>query len=139
MINVLYIVWKNENDLGIPIIDEQHRAIVATINSLYFFIQEGWGLSALTPTLNIIKSYSGFHFKTEEGILSKIGYSNIHKHIMAQKKFSKDLDTIAHEAIDCRDPSVLLKFLKTWWIMHLEEEHREYATCLDTIKDKESG
>ena len=57
MINPLYIVWKDEFNLDIPILDEQHHAIVATINSLYFFIQEGWGLAALTPTLKIIKTY----------------------------------------------------------------------------------
>lgn len=84
MMNVLYIVWKPHDDIGVPIIDEQNRAIVATINSLYYFIQEGWGLSALAPTLNIIKSYSSFHFKTEEGILAKAGYPELHKHIMAQ-------------------------------------------------------
>lgn len=136
MMNVLYIVWKPQDDLGIPIIDEQHRAIVATINSLYYFIQEGWGLSALAPTLNIIKSYSSFHFKTEEGILSKAGYQELHKHIMAQKQFTKDVDAAAHEAIAYKDPFLLLKFLKEWWVSHLKKEHLEYATSLDKLKEK---
>jgi hemerythrin len=133
--NVLYIVWQPHDDLGIPIIDEQHRAIVTTINSLYFFIQEGWGLSALTPTLNIIKSYSSFHFKTEEGILSKAGHQEIHKHVTAQKQFTKDVDAAAHEALAYKDPFILLKFLKDWWIFHLKQEHLEYAETLDKLKE----
>lgn len=136
MMNALYIVWKPQDNLGIPIIDEQHRAIVATINSLYYFIQEGWGLSALAPTLNIIKTYSNFHFKTEEGILSKAGYQELHMHIMAQKQFTKDVDTAAHEAISDKDPLLLLKFLKDWWISHLKKEHLEYAASLYKLKDK---
>jgi len=134
MVNILYIVWKPEDDLGVAIIDEQHRAIVATINSLYYFIQEGWGLSALAPTLSIIKSYSGFHFKTEEGILSKAGYPDIHKHVSAQKKFSLEVDAVAREAIAYRDPALLLKFLRDWWVGHLKIEHQEYAAYLDKLK-----
>ncbi|MDI1308413.1 MAG: hemerythrin family protein [Methylotenera sp.] len=136
MMNVLYIVWKTHDELGIGIIDEQHHAIVATINSLYYFIQEGWGLSALAPTLNIIKSYSNFHFKTEEGILSKAGYEELHKHIVAQKQFTKDVDAAAQEAIAYKDPFILLKFLKDWWVFHLKTEHLEYALSLDKLKEK---
>lgn len=134
MMNVLYIVWKSHDDIGVLIIDEQHRAIVATINSLYYFIQEGWGLTALAPTLNIIKSYSSFHFKTEEGILTKAGYKELHKHIMAQKQFTKDVDAAAHEAIAYKDPFILLKFLKDWWLSYLKKEHLEYAVNLDKFK-----
>lgn len=135
MHNVLYIVWKDENNLAVPIIDEQHHAIVATINSLYYFIQEGWGLSALSPTLNIIKSYSAFHFKTEEGMLHKLNYPELSKHIAAQKKFSRDADAVAQEAIAYKDPAILLKFLKDWWVQHLETEHQEYSEYLAKLRD----
>ena len=63
--SMLYIVWNDINKLGIPIIDEQHRGIVATINSFHYFIQEGHGLEALKPTLNILEQYTCIHFKTE--------------------------------------------------------------------------
>ena len=38
--NLLYIVWNEKNNIGVPIIDEQHRGIVIAINSLYYFINE---------------------------------------------------------------------------------------------------
>lgn len=59
----LYIVWNQKQSINVPILDEQHHAIVAAINSLYFFINQGWGLSALTPTLKIIKTKYWFSFK----------------------------------------------------------------------------
>ena len=37
MNNNVFIVWKNSNDCGINIIDEQHRGIVSTINTLFYF------------------------------------------------------------------------------------------------------
>ena len=50
----LYIVWNKKQTISVPILDDQHHAIVAAINSLYFFINQGWGLSALSPTLKVI-------------------------------------------------------------------------------------
>jgi hypothetical protein len=55
---------------------------------------------------------------------------------MAQKQFTKDVDAAAHEAVAYKDPFMLLKFLKEWWISHLKKEHLEYATSLDKLKEK---
>jgi hemerythrin len=134
MMNTLYIVWQEDSNLHIPIIDEQHRAIVATINSLFYFIQEGWGVGALRPTLAMIKSNSMFHFKTEEGLLEKVGYPDLKKHAELQKKFLIDIDAAARESIEFQDPTLLLKFLKNWWLHHLRSEHQLYTPYLKRIK-----
>jgi len=55
MKNILYIVWSDNNSVGIPIIDEQHRGIISTINSLHFFIQAGHGDEILKPTLIMLE------------------------------------------------------------------------------------
>lgn len=39
MKGALCIVWSDTNNLGIPIIDEQHRGIISASNSLYFSMQ----------------------------------------------------------------------------------------------------
>ena len=132
--NPLYIVWNEGQHIGIPILDEQHHALVATINSLYFFIQEGWGVSALKPTLNIVKIYSAFHAKTEEGILMKLKYPSLVTHIDNQKQFEKKVDEITDEAILYRDPQILLSFLRDWWRSHLLEEHKQYTVYFDKLK-----
>jgi hemerythrin len=133
----LYIVWKDGFNLNIPIIDEQHHAIVATINSLYFFIQEGWGLSALKPTLNIIKMYSAFHAKTEEGLLMNLQYPELHHHITCQKKFERNVDEATNEALLNRDASILLKFLRDWWVGHLTVEHLEYKEVFKKLEESQ--
>ncbi len=134
MINPLYIVWKDEHSVGVPILNEQHHALVATINSLYYFIQEGWGLAALKPTVNIILSYSKFHQKTEEGMLTKLGYPAVIHHIESQENFEKNITAAMDEAILYADPNILLKFLRTWWVGHLQEEHVKYTPYFDKLK-----
>ena len=49
-----------------PILDKQHRAIVAAFNSLYFFIHKGWDLSALAPSHKLIETNVGFNLKADE-------------------------------------------------------------------------
>lgn len=132
MIRPLYIVWKDEFNVNVPIIDEQHRAVVATINSLYYFIQEGWGLNALEPTLRIIKMYSSFHAKTEEGMLAHAQCESIDDHIATQAQFEHNVLEAKEEAMELKDPQILLTFLRKWWLKHLNEEHKQYAQYYET-------
>lgn len=132
MIRPLYIVWKDEFNVNVPIIDEQHRAVVATINSLYFFIQEGWGLLALEPTLKIIRMYSSFHAKTEEGMLTQTECQFVNDHIKAQAEFEHNVIEAKEEAVALKDPQILLTFLRKWWLKHLNEEHKRYTEFYET-------
>jgi hemerythrin-like metal-binding protein len=133
--NPLYIVWKNDqHSVGVPILDEQHHSLVATINSLYYFIQEGWGLSALKPTVKILITYSQFHQKTEEGMLTSLGYPAVIHHIESQEKFEKNITESMEESLLYADPNILLKFLRTWLTSHLQEEHVKYTPFFDKLK-----
>ena len=134
MMKPLYIVWHNDHNIGVPILDEQHHALIATINSLYYFIQEGWGLAALKPTVKIILSYSKFHQKTEEGMLTNLGYPAVIHHIENQEKFEKDVTAAMDEALLYADANVLLKFLRTWWVSHLQEEHVKFTPYFDKLR-----
>ncbi len=134
MIKPLYIVWNESYMLHNPIIDEQHRALVASINSLYFFIQEGWGLAALEPTLKIVKNYASFHAKTEQGLLSQSNCNCINDHKQKEKVFESQLDQEMKEALAMKDPQILLTFLRKWWLQHLED-HKSYAEYYETAQE----
>jgi hemerythrin-like metal-binding protein len=128
-------VWNKKQSISIPILDEQHHSIVAAINSLYFFINQGWGLSGLTPTLQVIKTNVGFHLKTEEGILEKLGanYKIMVKHSEIQNDFNLRADSAKEQAINEQDPMILLKFLRDWWEQHHIKTHAEYQRYLSAI------
>ena len=48
----LYIIWEEGYNLGIPIIDEQHRAIVATINTYHYFVTGGKGRGRIKANIH---------------------------------------------------------------------------------------
>ncbi len=130
MKRILYITTNENQQSGCTILDEQHHGIAATINSLHYFIQKGYGLDALKPSLRILNEYLEFHLKTEEMILADNGYElsteQLQKHADNRIKFKK----IAHEATLNRDPELLLRFLKEWWLQHLKEHQSSYNTHL---------
>lgn len=126
----LFIVWQDSYNVDCPIINEQHKGIVSTINSLHYFIQQGHELTFLKPTVDLSKMYMGFHFVTEQGILAKTKYSGLKDDEALQKQLFAKLKLICQDACIHRDPELLLNFLKRWWINHIAEEHRKYARFL---------
>ena len=129
----LYIVWNEGNELGIPIIDEQHRGIVSTINSLHYLIQEELGIEALKPTLTILEQYTQIHFLTEESLMAKIGYPGIEKHVGLHKELMRRTVAITKESMSHEDPVITLHFLRQWWIGHINAVDRQYVPYFKKI------
>ncbi|MFT7228413.1 MAG: hypothetical protein ACI8PW_001000 [Methylophilaceae bacterium] len=70
-------------------------------------------MSALSPTLKVIKTNVGFYLKTKEGILEKIrkNYKVLLKHNEIQNAFNLRADSAIQQALNEQDPIVLLTFL----------------------------
>ncbi len=138
MESMLYITWSDKNILGITIIDEQHRGIVTTINSFHYFIQKGCGRDAIKPTLNMLEQYTKLHFQTEETLLEESGYRSfdepwLSRHVNLHKELMRKTIAITRDPKACEDPYIALKFLKTWWLDHINVEDRQYV---DYVKGK---
>jgi hemerythrin-like metal-binding protein len=124
---MLYIVWNQENQLGIPIIDEQHRGIVSAINSLYYFIQQGQGAEALKPTITVLAQYTALHFKTEEALMELAKYPGLAEHIILHQALRGKTLNLTRDPMSQGDENTLLAFLKDWWLGHINNEDRKYA------------
>jgi len=125
---MLYIVWSDSNNTGIPIIDEQHRGIVATINSYHYFSQKGHGLDALKPTFVILEQYTDIHFKTEESLMYEAKYSGVDAHIVYHRELVKKTLSIVHDPAAYGGETAVLKFLKDWWLTHINKQDSKYAS-----------
>ncbi|WP_310600639.1 bacteriohemerythrin [Desulfobulbus sp.] len=126
----LYIIWSEENNLGIPIVDEQHRAIISTINTLHYFMRNKNGTMITSSTVTILNEYTKFHFITEEGIIKNWKYPEAESHIKLHNElYIKTIDMTSKLRIH-NDNSELLQFLKNWWIRHICIEDKKYASFI---------
>lgn len=123
----LYIIWDDKYKVGVAIIDEQHRGIVTAINSLHHFIREGHGEEALQPTLTILEQYIRIHFSTEERLMADAGYPAINEHILMHRELSGKTNKLLRDSISANDTNSVLKFLRDWWMNHINIEDRKYS------------
>jgi len=126
----LLIIWKPEYNLGIPIIDEQHRGIVTTINTLYFQMQHKHGESILKPVIAMINEYARLHFSLEEEFLKQINYPDFDNHCELHRSLLADQARVANESLVSHDPLKLMNFLKQWWIEHICEKDKAFKSYL---------
>lgn len=133
MAKPLLIVWQNDFLQDEPIIDEQHRGVLASINSLHYFLQQGQGLEVLMPTIKICMSYMMFHGSTEEGILRAANYSDIDSFVAGYKKDVAKFKEVCKSAMLHHEPEEVLLFLRKWWQQHMEL-HKEITPLFEECK-----
>jgi hemerythrin len=120
----LFIVWKPEYNLGISIIDEQHRGIVTTINSLFYAMQNKHGEKILESVVNMVTEYTHIHFDVEEDFLRKFGFTDFEKHHEWHEELKHTLSSAGNKSLWERNPQEFLEFLKEWWIDHICKKDR---------------
>ncbi len=118
----LFIVWNPKYNIGIPIIDEQHRGIVTTINSMYFGIKNHFIAQTFEPVIHTMIDYTRIHFKIEETFMEKLDivyakrHHELHEELLGQLIYTGDQSQLN------RNPHQFLDFLKGWWISHICNE-----------------
>ena len=122
----LFIVWSDIHDTGINIIDEQHRGIVGTINSLFYFINNSHGDVAVMPTLAMIEHYTQVHFLSEEELMAQSGYPGQDEHKQLHQNLVLEMNRIKPHSRDYNGPVDLLQFLKIWWTNHINKIDHSY-------------
>ena len=127
--HTLLLSWDAVNEVGIPIIDEQHRGIVTLINSFDFSIQSGQQTEFFLHTIfTMMDGYTKLHFATEEEILRRIEYEDLEQHKALHTDLIKKSFSVANESMRLRDPEIYLRFLQGWWMSHINSRDQQYAS-----------
>lgn len=123
------IEWKPEFSVKIKEIDEQHKKLVSTINTLHNSMAEGKGRDVLAEIFDNLIEYTTNHFATEERFMVALSYPSYLEHKKAhdscvaeviefKKKFDKG---------DMRITIALSIFLVGWLHEHLLQMDMKYV------------
>ncbi len=124
---VMLFEWKCEYTSGIPIIDEQHRGLLAALNSLHYAIVNDFGDNMLEPTIEMVKAYALTHFMTEEILFAQHGYPDAEQHAELHRKLTDTIFDVGQESVLNQDPNHFLQFLKNWLNQHIIVEDRKHC------------
>lgn len=126
----LFLRWSEENETGISVIDEQHRAIMGIINSFYFHRNDKDIERFLVPTAETMKAFGLTHFRTEEDLMRASGYPGYEEHAAEHQRLREELWAIERESRQSGDAMGFLLHLKDYWQKHVEGADREYVEHL---------
>ncbi len=115
----IFIAWKPDYEMGVLIIDEQHRGIVAAINSLYYATQHGMGGAMLPHVVGLVTEYASIHFRTEEELFGKCGFPDEEEHRELHAALSRKTVSVGRNSVENRDPREFLHFMRDWWVEHI--------------------
>jgi len=130
----LFIIWEDEYNLGIPIIDEHHRAIVSLINTLSYGILNNHAKKLLHPLSSMVLEYTRIHFRVEEEFLEEINFTDAQAHRALHCELLDKYRTTSTDFLHNRDPHEFMDFLRDWWINHICHEDLKYKEFLLTAE-----
>ena len=122
-----YMQWNHELEMGIPVIDNQHKRIVEYINVLADADQTGDNQTTM-QALNGLLDYTATHFQFEEELQEKAGYPFFKAHNKVHAVFIRRISTFRERAANGENITAeLLAMLKVWLSNHIKGDDRDYA------------
>lgn len=128
-----YWKWDAELDLGIPMIDAQHKHIVDFINYLHEAIQNHDEF-LISHALIGLSDYTITHFAFEEKLLEISKYPLITAHKEVHTAFTKRIDSFRQQHEAGKDIArAMMMELKLWLTQHIKNEDRNYLPFVKNI------
>jgi hemerythrin len=126
--------WKTDYEVGIAIIDDQHKVLVHLINKLHHLIETTLEQASFEALLQELFDYTRYHFTTEEQLMEDAGYPNdeIERHKKQHQRFvvelngtQTDLETLTKD-----DAVIIQNFLVNWLKNHILKVDMDLAEFL---------
>lgn len=131
------IIWNSTLEMGIGVIDSQHRRIVAYINSL----EEARLAHDKVRVGNVIEQlidYTQSHFGFEESLMEEAGYRFLKPHQKVHELFIRRVTGFTVRAAKGEDiAEELQKMLTNWLLNHISHEDRDYAPAVKRLTAQE--
>ena len=124
--------WSEKFNLGIDVIDNQHRQILDYINALEKIRATG-AREQIKDVFDDLIDYTQSHFSFEENLLAQVNYQFLPSHRSLPELFVKRLK--AYRQRFDNGESVeddLHRLLSKWLINHIQHDDQDY---IDAVRD----
>lgn len=124
------IKWEEDYGLGVESIDEQHKQLFEIANRIYGLLKNEFITDKYDEIIEIIdelKSYTIYHFESEEDYMRSIGYKKFLSQKVAHNDFLAKMESIDIEQIDNGHNEYLigiLDFVSEWLVQHIIKEDK---------------
>jgi hemerythrin len=133
------VEWDDKYSVKIPLIDSQHKELIAHTNRLYQGCLNGTEEEKKTfflDTVQSVEDYVKFHFSAEEKMLENVRYPYRVKHKRQHEEFVQQMcqEVKDYEKGKKFVPNAFVRFLRDWILSHIAMEDTKYARYIFDLK-----
>ena len=123
------LTWKDGYSVNNEELDNHHKTLMTTLNSLYAECLEVDSDGCVGPKLDAFLAFADYHFTAEEEYMRSIQYFEIDAHIEQHRGFAYKLAEM--KRVQCSNEieltRELITFIGKWLLHHVFEEDKKYA------------
>ncbi len=128
------IKWHESLSIGVAVIDNQHKELVARFDQLLKACEANQGVSELNRTMAFLNEYVIKHFHDEEELQRKHNYPNYDAHRKEHESFTTRIKSlqqeIVREGMSTRHIIETNNILITWLVDHISSSDAEIGKFL---------
>jgi diguanylate cyclase (GGDEF)-like protein/hemerythrin-like metal-binding protein/PAS domain S-box-containing protein len=118
------IPWSIEQELGVAVLDQQHRRLAQMVNGLAASVTAAEDGAQIQALLDDLGRFAAYHFDTEEGLMDTYGFPGARAHKEQHRKLKDDLLAIRNQ-VDTSELSRTLSAVKEWLLTHIQVADRD--------------
>lgn len=130
--------WEEHLELGIPLIDSQHRTLVRITDNLHFVCTNGKKTNhyRFIQAVRELLDYAHYHFSTEEKIMALLEFPERHDHAKEHEDFFQEILNRSKDFDDEKNfvPCQFVQFLQEWIFYHIEVSDRVFTDFFQNMK-----
>lgn len=130
--------WEKKLEVGIALIDGQHKKIIESANAFFISYKCGDAHTKTAECLSFLEQYVLYHFQAEEAFQVDCGYPDYRTHQAAHNSLSTQVKFHATKLLDSQfaqeDIDSFHTFITDWIVTHILEEDTRFADYYLTAK-----
>ncbi|MGA7983529.1 MAG: bacteriohemerythrin [Chromatiaceae bacterium] len=116
--------WSPDDELGVAVIDQQHRRLAEMVNGLAMAVAAGEDTAQVQAMLEDLARFTAHHFETEEDLMERYQTASARTHREQHRKLKDELAAIERQ-IDSSELSRTLSVINAWLLAHIRGADRE--------------
>ena len=126
--------WKDEYNIGVELIDGQHKKLAETIGELKAELPAEEKNKQIGETLKFLVGYAQKHFAAEEELMKMVKYPDYDYHKELHKKFTGEVTAVLVKIkkgvpVQAAD---LSSFLTEWLTNHILKEDKKIGHFINS-------
>ena len=125
--------WTSALEVGYPIIDKQHRQLVAILNQVVENMNKPDGRAALRDAFTKLAGYTIMHFAMEDKLMAERRYPGAAEHKRIHAELVSQVRVLESDLIAGKQMigSKTIFFLQSWLRDHIQKTDRQLANFLN--------